>query len=310
MADLPTGTTSASNGSIIGIAATAKYNPHLWSSDELRSIFVARKRELETILQVIKSAVPGVAPQHMLITGQRGMGKSTLLQRVALAVEDDPTLHPNWLPLRFPEEQYTVSSPAELWANVIGALADALERRGEPTLDIDSELTRQKNIPKELREASSLDWINQWCNAHKRRLLLLMDSTDMLFANLAGSDASKRSTQQEGGASSLWRVRKALMHSPNLMWLGGSYQPLEAQGLYSDAFLDFFQLIELRPLTLAEMQNAILAMARLFGAGRGLKGDEAEAEVLGMLTKRPERLRAMRQLTRSEERRVGKECCR
>ena len=297
MADSPPAVSIANAGRIIGIAATAKYNPHLWSPDELRAIFVARKRELETILQAIKSAVPGAAPQHMLITGQRGMGKSTLLQRVALAVEDDPLLLKTWLPLRFPEEQYTVSSPAELWANIIGSLADALERQGQPTLDIDAELARLMNMAKELREASSLDWINKWCDTYQRRLLLLMDSTDLLFANLAGSDANKRGTQQDGGASSLWRVRKALMHSPNLMWLGGSYQPLEAQGLYSDAFLDFFQLIELRPLTLAEMQNAILAMARLFGAGRGLKGDDAEAEVLSMLKRRPERLRAMRQLT-------------
>lgn len=297
MAESPPTAAPASTGSTTGIAATAKYNPHLWSPDELRAIFVARKQELSAILQVIKTAVPGVAPQHMLITGQRGMGKSTLLQRVALAVEDDPLLHTTWLPLRFPEEQYTVSSPAELWANVIGALADALERQGQPTLDIDAELSRLMNLPKELREATSLDWINKWCDTHQRRLLLLMDSTDLLFANLASSDANKRGTQQDGGASSLWRVRKALMHSPNLLWLGGSYQPLEANGLYSDAFLDFFQLIELRPLTLAEMQNAILAMARLFGAGRGLQGNDAEADVLGMLQRRPERLRAMRQLT-------------
>ncbi len=66
-------------------------------------------------------------------------------------------------------------------------------------------------------------------------------------------------------------------------------------GLYSDAFLDFFQLIELRPLTLLEMQTAILALARTFGAGRSLGGDEAEEEVRRMLDARPARLRAMRQ---------------
>jgi tetratricopeptide (TPR) repeat protein len=297
MSDMQSPAINPNTGNCIGIAAATKYNPHLWSSEELRAIFVARKRELETILQVVKSADATVAPQHMLITGQRGMGKSTLLQRVALAVEDDPGLHKTWLPLRFPEEQYTVSSPAELWANVIGAVADALESQGQPTLDIDTELARLMDLPKEQRETASLGWLNQWCANHHRRLLLLIDSTDLLFSNLAGSDANKRSTQQDGGASSLWRVRRALLHSPNLLWLGGSYQPLEANGLYSDAFLDFFQLIELRPLTLGEMQSAILAMANRFGAGRGLRGDEAEAEVLNMLNRRPERLRAMRQLT-------------
>jgi tetratricopeptide (TPR) repeat protein len=291
-------TTTESNwGNRSGIAATAKYNPHLWSADELRAIFVARQRELETMLQVLKTASPTSAPQHLLITGQRGMGKSTLLQRVALAVEDVPDLRAIWLPLRFPEEQYTVSTPAELWTNVIGALADAQERLGKPTLEIDTELAQLAHLPAGDREEASLNWIHQWCETHKKRLLLLMDSTDLLFANLAGGEANKRSGKQDGGASALWRVRKALLHSPHLLWLGGSYKPLEANGLYSDAFLDFFQLIELRPLTLVEMQTAIQAMARVFGAGRGLQGDDAEAEVKRLLGARPERLRAMRQLT-------------
>lgn len=297
MSETPPLPSATSWGNRTGIAATAKYNPHLWSPDELRAIFVARQRELATILEVLRSAAPDVAPQHLLITGQRGMGKSTLLQRVALAVEDDPALHQTWLPLRFPEEQYTVSTPAELWSNVIGALGDALERHEQPTAEIDAELAHLMNLPKEQREDSALTWIKQWCETHHQRLLLLIDSTDLLFANLAGGDANKRGTKQDGGASALWRVRKALLHSPHLLWLGGSYQPLEANGLYSDAFLDFFQLIELRPLTLAEMQTAIQAMARVFGAGRGLLGDEAEAEVKRALTTRPERLRAMRQLT-------------
>lgn len=297
MSETPSIPTASNWGHRTGIAATAKYNPHLWSPDELRGIFVARQRELAMILNVLRTAAPNVAPQHLLITGQRGMGKSTLLQRVALAVEDEPELRQTWLPLRFPEEQYTVSTPAELWSNVIGALGDTLERHEQPTAEIDAELAQLMNLPKEQREESALTWISQWCETHHQRLLLLIDSTDLLFANLAGGELNRRGAKQDGGASALWRVRKALLHSPHLLWVGGSYQPLEAHGLYSDAFLDFFQLIELRPLTLTEMQTAIQAMARVFGAGRGLQGDEAEAEVTRVLTARPERLRAMRQLT-------------
>ena len=284
-------------GNRSGIAAATKYNPHLWSPEELRAIFIVRQRELATILQALRTADATTAPQHMLITGQRGMGKSTLLQRVALAVEDDAELTQKWLPLRFPEEQYTVSTPAELWANVIGALADALERQSLPTLEIDTQLALLEQLPTAQREEASLAWLAAWCAAHHSRLLLLIDSTDLLMANLASGDANKRGTKQDGGASALWRVRKALLHSPHVLWLGGSYQPLETHALYSDAFLDFFQLIELRPLSLAEMESAILTMARVFGAGRGLRGDDAEAEVKRMFQARPERLRAMRQLT-------------
>lgn len=290
-------TAHTSWGDSKGIAAAAKYNPHLWSADELRAIFVARQKELATILQALRSAPANAAPQHMLITGQRGMGKSTLLQRVALGVEEDTELVKTWLPLRFPEEQYTVTTPAELWVNVIGALADALERQDLPTLEIDADIARLTAMPIAQREPAALAWLKQWCDTHKRRLLMLMDSTDLLFANLAGADSKKSHAPQDGGASALWRVRKELLHSPHMLWLGGSYQPLEASGLYSDAFLDFFQLIELRPLSLAEMQTAIEAMARIFGAGRELKGEQAVAEMKRLFAARPERLRAMRQLT-------------
>lgn len=280
-----------------GIAATAKYNPHLWSAEELRAIFVVRQRELASILEAVRAVPTGGVPQHMLITGQRGMGKSTLLQRVALAVAEDTQVNQSWLALRFPEEQYTVSTPGELWSNVIGALADTLERQGVAIEAIDLELAKLGQMPQAQREESALAWLEQWCHQHKKRLLLLMDSTDLLFSNLASAAANKRGSAPDGGASALWRVRKVLLHSPHFFWLGGSYQPLEAKGLYSDAFLDFFQLIELRPLTLAEMQTAILALARTFGAGRGLLGEAAEQEVKRMLDARPERLRAMRQLT-------------
>ena len=47
------------------------------------------------------------------------MGKSTLMQRLALAVDDDAELRTHWLALRFPEEQYTVNTVGQFWANVL-----------------------------------------------------------------------------------------------------------------------------------------------------------------------------------------------
>ena len=65
------------------------------------------------------------------------MGKSTLLHRVALAIEDEPEYEKTWLPVRFPEEQYTVGTLAELWSNVLGAVSDALERAMEKDKESD-----------------------------------------------------------------------------------------------------------------------------------------------------------------------------
>ena len=96
-----------------GFSAISKYNPHLWTSEQLRAIFVARQRELAELTQTLRDLPTGTVGQHCLLVGARGMGKSTLMQRLALAVEDDASLSATWLPLRFPEEQYTEHTLAQ-----------------------------------------------------------------------------------------------------------------------------------------------------------------------------------------------------
>jgi tetratricopeptide (TPR) repeat protein len=95
----------------------------------------------------------------------------------------------------------------------------------------------------------------------------------------------------------LWRLRGTLSHDPGIFWLGASYQALETEHAYQDAFWDFFELVELRPLQVAEMRQAMLALARTFGAGRGLTGEDAEREMARNLDARPERLKALRAIT-------------
>ncbi|WP_295436600.1 AAA family ATPase [uncultured Thiodictyon sp.] len=290
------------------LTATVKYNPHLWGPAELRAIFVVRTRELEDLLRLLRGTAPEAMPQHLLITGARGMGKTTLLRRLALAVEDDPALAAGWVPVTFPEEQYTVSTLAELWRNVLDALADTRERQGAPAAELDQldrEIARIGDLSAAEREGAALASLDAWVRTNERRLLLLIDSTDLLLANLAGtteagapkSAKTGQGTPIDGGATPLWRLRKTLSHDSAIFWLGASYQSLESNHAYQDAFWDFFQLIELRALTVAEMREAMLALARTFGAGRGLTGEAAVQEMARNLDTRPERLKALRAIT-------------
>ena len=276
-----------------GVGAATKYNPHLWGPEELKAIFVVRQNELARLSDAVKAIEPGEVPQHMLLIGQRGMGKTTLLQRLALEVEEDEALNQTWLPLRFPEEQYTVSTLGELWANVLSSLADAMEARGKDTTIIDEQLLALDTLPDDEKETRTMTLINRWCDHNKQRLLLLIDSTDLMFDNLGSSKKARKGKDD----SNLWRLRKTLQHNPNLMWIGGSYKALEANDLYHDAFLDFFDPIHLKPLTLEEITTAMLAMARTFGTGRGITGEQAEQEITRALTARPERLKTLRHLT-------------
>lgn len=275
-----------------------KYNPHLWGDDELRSIFVARTRELAELLDRLRQTPAGSAPQHVLVVGQRGMGKTALLRRLALAVRDDLALSRQWIALTFPEEQFTVSTLAELWRNVLDALTDTLENEGAPQADLDrldGEIRRIGALPSLEREEAASGLLRDWIDQHQRRVLLLIDSTDLLFDSLGGAEEGKRG--QKAGAASLWRLRKTLTHHSGFFWLGASYQALESGHLYSDAFHDFFELVELRPLSVDDMRQAMLALARTFGAGQEKPGETAAQVMARILDAKPERLKALRNLT-------------
>jgi len=260
-----------------GFAAISKYNPHLWSAEQLRAIFVARQNELADLLRTLRTTPPDTVGQHALLVGARGMGKSTLMQRLALAVEDDAELSRAWLALRFPEEQYTVSTVGQFWANVLDSLVDALERRGQATLALDATAQRIAALPTGEQVAACLAAIDRCADENGQRLLLLVDNTDLLLHNI--------------GREAQWALRETLQSDPRLLWVGGSYQSLEADSDYHDAFLDFFRVVELRPLRLPEMQQALLALAETFGGG------EAREAMQKQLAAHPERLPTLRQLS-------------
>ena len=248
----------------------ALYNPALWSRDEVRTYYIARHNLLARFLDDFRREKPGTRPQHRLILGQRGMGKSTLLRRLAIGVEDDAELAAQWLPLTFPEEQYNVATLADFWLNCLDALGDFLEARGDvaKVKAIDAEVERLDRKDGEcalqalLRMAKKLD----------RRLLLLVDNIDLVLERIKDKD---------------WVLREALQQHPELLLVGASSRALESTYDYGAAFYDFFRIDELRGLTEDEMRDTIVALARERGAD----------DVVNRVESDPGRLRVLHTLT-------------
>src|SRR5580692_3998795 len=80
---------SMSERSTAGLFTTAVFNPALLHKEDLVRGFVARQDILDRLLDDLRRVQPGSPPQHQLIVGQRGLGKTTLLRRLAFAIEDD-----------------------------------------------------------------------------------------------------------------------------------------------------------------------------------------------------------------------------
>jgi hypothetical protein len=195
---------------------------------EVRDRFVVRNWELGELLAHLREPDP---PRHALVIGQRGMGKSLLLRRVAVTVADEPDLAARWLPVVMPEELYEVTSTGELWLAALGHLA---------TTEADADLTAQHAAllaePDPVRLATlALERLLTAARNRGRKVLLLAENLDMLLDDQVAADDG-------------WTLRAALQSEPHLLLIGSSvtsFSRLESSG---EAFYGFFHRIDLGPL--------------------------------------------------------------
>ncbi|WP_157817855.1 tetratricopeptide repeat protein [Candidatus Thiodictyon syntrophicum] len=105
------------------------FNTHRMRPEVVRALATGRERELADITAAIRQALgnPGVSPQHLVVYGERGSGKSFLMRLVQLEAESLAAAAgaPVVVAL-LPEEQYNIRSEARL----IEALAASLEGLG------------------------------------------------------------------------------------------------------------------------------------------------------------------------------------
>ena len=253
--------------------SVAIYNPALLKKEDLIRGFVARQPMLDRLLDDLRREAPGSTPQHQLIIGQRGLGKTTLLRRVAFAVEDDAALAETWMPLVFPEEQYNVASLADFWLNCVDALSDALDRLGDRSASkaLDS---RVEHVPSEggERSTSGLDLLLAEADRLGRRFLLLVDNIDIVLDRL--------------GKEEEWEFRRIISEERRLHFIGASSRVLETLYEHGRAFYEFFQIHELRGFDEKETFSTLCQLAEQFGSD----------EVARLIRAQPGRIKALRVL--------------
>jgi tetratricopeptide (TPR) repeat protein len=257
------------------------YNPQLMSREELLRVFVARQEELTRIVDQLRREV-AAQPQHHLIVGARGMGKTTLLARIRHAIADDALLARHCLPLVFPEEQYNVGSLADFWLNCIDALTDMLElmNRAEHVDGLDREVARVSAVPVEAeRRRSALDLLCKLAEQLDRRLVLLVDNVDMVLDRLERDE---------------WALREVLSAEPRIQLIGATSAPLESYYRHDRAFYDFFRVHHLTGLSDAETFRVL----------HGLAAATGNARVERLLNEEPGRIKTIRLMSGGNPRTV------
>lgn len=255
----------------------AVYNPGRLTDAEVKASFIARQALLELLLEDVESTRARGIPQHHLIVGQRGMGKTTLLRRLDVALRE-PSRSGRFIPLSFPEEQWSLDRLSKLWLNCLDSLADTLEREGAEQDVIDriddavDVLAEQHSDEGLLAEAAERIFLNLAIE-FDRRPVLLIDNLDLVFARLKKHEVN--------------RLRAFLMRAGAPILIGACVSPPLETSDYGAAFYDHFKTHYLERLSAPDMRDVLLRLADR--AGNKALVERLDAE-------RP-RLRALHALT-------------
>lgn len=251
----------------LAVQPFALYNPALLSPEALLGEFIARQPLLETLLDTIRQNTPDHAPQHLLLVGPRGMGKTTTLWAIAHRVNRDPVLATAWLPVVFDEESRRVGDLADFWLEAIRQWEHATQSAGDLTRPL---LDRPGDDIEDRARRTFLDAIAPG----GRRILLLIDNLNDVLASIRDPEP-------------LHRLRAFLMDESRVMLVGGATRYFPEITDLDQPFYDFFRVFELKPLSLDEMKACLLALAQTRG----------DAAVETTIRESPGTLRALHLLT-------------
>ncbi len=227
------------------------FNPGRLTDEEIELSFVTRIAFFQYIFKKIIAEKTNSIPQHHLVIGQRGMGKTSLLVRIAVELRKKPYCD-TFIALTFPEEQYNIDRLSKFWLNCLDALADALDRekQTEFTKILDAEIDK---IAKSKHQTSNEIYaiFEQWTKKIGRRPVLLVDNLNLIFDKI-----SKEEQHQ---------LRGILMSNNAPIMLGASASAIDDTVDYGAAFYDAFNIQYLKKLTFEESLEVLQNLATITG---------------------------------------------
>ncbi len=246
------------------------YNPSQHPREDLKRLFVVRTRELSELVNRVRAVQDSA--QHCLLIGNRGMGKTTLLYRLAYAIEDDPELSREWLPVTFDEELYSLGKLADLWLGCLDlATGDSHYRESQRIARLREGHSSNENL-EELEKVTleELENFSKHKNSKNGKILLLIDNIDTVL------DRLNKNEQR--------RLRETLISQdrPWLVVIGTASQPVEAAFDYDSPFYELFQIVELSRLDIKETLKLLRSLGDIYGESSKveifLKNQEAALE--------------------------------
>ncbi len=213
-----------------------KHNPVFLSEEELASSFAVRQAELNLLLDIIRENT-GSVNQHVIIIGPRGIGKTMLVLRLALAVRQDESLSRSWYPVVLPEEIYDVASEGEVWLRVLERISVQEREAGK---DYNRWLQNYESLRGEREEqrlkVKALAALSEFAGGRNTRLLVIIENLQMVLGEQSGSDAT-------------WDLRRTLLNNAEIMIMATATTRFKEIMNAEKANFELFREITLTPLS-------------------------------------------------------------
>jgi tetratricopeptide (TPR) repeat protein len=230
-----------------------KYTPAEMSDHELEATFAAREHTVEYLVKALRDQNTKGTLSSYVITAPRGAGKSTIIQMLDLHLRQDADLRAAWIPVRFPEEQFGMTSLRDLLAETLKILAkqnipNAQEWLAKVGAEADEEQSEQLAISG-LRDIS---------RRTGRRFVLFIENLDHLLENYL--DDKMKGT-----------LRRLLMSDPFMLIIGSTVHLIDALKKYDEAFFNYFGQIPLDRLNADQVAELLRKRATYDGNERFLR---------------------------------------
>jgi TPR repeat protein len=243
------------------------YNPSELTKSELIENFVIRTREFAQIFEIIQKDEMQNPPQHIIIQGQRGTGKSTLLLRLSYAIKDDPALNKWLIPVVSDEESWGISTLAEFWQHT----AEDIEEIDSDFIGLADEMDKYEE--EDNFDEKSFEILQSKLVATNKKLVLFIDN----FGDLV-----KKFNRKEHQ-----RLREMLLTSNNLRIIAASSVVLEFTYKYSEPFYQFFKVFTLKNLNKQEAESLLLKLGESYKVNT----------IKDLIKNEPQRVEALRRIT-------------
>ncbi len=243
------------------------YNPGNQTKEEIINNFVARNQEFNDVLVKIKGSDGVASTKHILIMGQRGYGKTTLLLRLFYEIQRDENLSKEYIPVIFDEEQYNIRTLYKLWENIAISLEEQYDTMFYGLLDKISDIKNKEND-----EQVSYEILNERLISNNKKLVLFIDNL---------GDLIKKFELKE-----VITLISILSEAKNIKFVGASSDILETNTDLME-ILDNFDVVHLSGLSENE---ATILLKKL---GENYKSDK----IAEIINSQPERIETLRRLT-------------